>query len=86
VFGRELAKGVKNVRQDGLRILFWLVWVIWDSGRGKVGAIDGIVDGYSDLDLSVIVDWVAGNTSPHWLDNEIFNIIGKSSRMAAVKN
>jgi hypothetical protein len=85
VFSRELAKGVKNVLLDGLRILFWLVWVIWNSCGGKIGAIDGIMDGYSNLHLSVVVDWVAGNTSPHRLDNENFNI-KRSEGQQAVKN
>jgi hypothetical protein len=71
VFCGELAEGIENMELDGLCILVGLTWDVRDRRGGKVGAINGIVYRYSDFVLSVVVDDVTGNTSPHWLDNDI---------------
>lgn len=66
----ELAKGVEDVDLDLLCVLFVVAFDVGDGGRGEIGAVDGIVDGYGDFVLGVVVDGVARDASPHWLEKK----------------
>lgn len=68
MLGGELAKGVDDMGLDSVGGFFRVIGVGSDGLRRKVGVVNRIVDRYGDLEARAVIDWRAGNASPHRLE------------------
>ena len=50
-------------------LLLGIIGVVRDNRGGKVGVVDGVVDGDRNLKAAVVVDHGAGYTRPHRLED-----------------
>lgn len=48
-------------------ILFWTAWRVGYSGGRKVRGVDGVVDGYGDLEFRVVVYGATSDAGPYGL-------------------
>jgi len=64
---RKFAESLQNKLLDFFGIFVGVVGVVRNGGRGKIGAVDRVVDRHCDLILGVVVDDRACDGSPHRL-------------------
>ncbi len=67
MFVTEFAKSIQDMLFDGLSGLLEVCSRVRDYGGREVGTVDRVVNRNRNFELGVVIDWIAGNTSPHWL-------------------
>ena len=63
----EGIEGLQDVLLNGCSLCLWVVNVVGDDSGGEIGVVNGIVDGYGDLELGVVVHDCPCDTCPHRL-------------------